>query len=70
MKRFGDVDVYEPCNYVSSVAYYRAAVRVCDYTGWKLSKEYMREVKRSFAHLAFASAIDHASHTELGTLMH
>jgi hypothetical protein len=27
---FGDVKIYEPCNYASNVAYYRAAVRICE----------------------------------------
>jgi hypothetical protein len=26
--------IYEPCNYVSNVAYYRSATRICDYPDW------------------------------------
>jgi len=29
--KFGEIDIYEPCNYVSNVAYYRAATRICEY---------------------------------------
>lgn len=28
--------VYEPCNYVSNVAYYRSATRICDYPDWSI----------------------------------
>ena len=69
MKKFGEVDVYEPCNYASSFSYYRAVMRVCDYTGWHLDKTFMKEVKRSFTNLGFGSSLMHASHTELGNLM-
>jgi len=66
MKKFGDVDVYEPCNYSSSVSFYRGVTRVCDYTGWNLDETYMKEVKRSFANLAFGRALKHSSHSDLG----
>ena len=33
---FGDVKIYEPCNYASNVAYYRSAVRICEKTDWNL----------------------------------
>lgn len=69
-KQFGDVLVYEPCNYVSNVAYYRAVMRICDYEEWKLDKSFMREIKRSFSVLAFGSALDHASHTDFGNEFH
>ena len=28
--------IYEPCNYVSNVAYYHSALRVCDYPDWSI----------------------------------
>ena len=66
MRKFGEVEVYEPCNYASSVSYYRAVTRVCDYLGWNLDITFMKEVKRSFANLAFGRALKHSSHSELG----
>jgi hypothetical protein len=66
MKKFRIVDVYEPCNYVSSVSYYKGVTRICDYMGWKLDVTFMKEIKRSFANLAFGRALKHASHSELG----
>ena len=69
MKQFGDVDVYEPCNYSSTVSFYRGVTRVCDYTGWNLDQTFLKEIKRSFANMGFAKALKHSSHTELGNLM-
>ena len=45
---FGDdqMIVYEPCNYVSNVAYFRSVTRICDYPNWTLSNDYVREFKR------------------------
>jgi hypothetical protein len=65
---FGDDNmiVYEPCNYVSNVAYYRSATRICDYPNWTLPNEYILEFKRGFTTLAMGSAMWHASHTALG----
>ena len=60
--------VYEPCNYVSNVAYYRSVTRICDYPDWALSMDYIKEFKREFATLAMGSAMYHASHTNLGNL--
>ena len=31
---FGDVKIFEPCNYASNIAYYRAATRLCDNEDW------------------------------------
>lgn len=58
--------IYEPCNYVSNVAYYRSATRICDYPLWTLSDDYIREFKRGFVTLAMGSAMWHGSHTALG----
>ena len=39
---FGDekMIIYEPCNYVSNVAYYHSATRVCDYPVWTSDTEH------------------------------
>jgi len=58
--------VYEPCNYVSNVAYYRSATRICSYPEWSLNEEYRRELKRGFYILSMGSAFWHGSHTYLG----
>jgi len=58
--------VHEPCNYVSNLAYYHSATRVCDYPDWSLPVEYRRELKRGFMVLTMGSAMWHGSHTYLG----
>ena len=37
---FGDEEmiIYEPCNYVSNVAYYHSATRICDYPIWSINE--------------------------------
>lgn len=65
---FGDLGmiIHEPCNYVSNVAYYHAASRLCEYPDWSLNDEYKRELKRGFLILTMGSAFWHGSHTYLG----
>jgi len=58
--------IYEPCNYVSNVAYYRSATRVCDYPDWSIDTDQIKGLKRSFATLAMGSAMWHGSHTYVG----
>ena len=58
--------IYEPCNYVSNVAYYHSATRICDYPDWTFEEDYRREFKRGFLILTMGSAMWHGSHTYLG----
>lgn len=58
--------IYEPCNYVSNVAYYHSATRVCDYPDWSSDTLHQVALKRSFATLAMGSAFWHGSHTQVG----
>lgn len=56
----------EPCNYASNIAYYHAALRVCDYPKWAFNSTQVRDIKRGFVTLAAGSAFMHGSHTNLG----
>jgi hypothetical protein len=58
--------IYEDCNYVSNVAYYRSATRICDYPAWSVDSEQQKGLKRSFTTLAMGSAMWHGSHTYVG----
>jgi hypothetical protein len=58
--------IYEPCNYVSNVAYYRSATRICDYPDWSVPDDQINAQKRGFATLAMGSSMWHASHTYVG----
>lgn len=66
-RMFGDIRIYQPCNYVSNVAFYRSVTRICEYN-WTIDKTYVRELKRAFANLAAGSAHMHGSHTSLGAI--
>ena len=61
-----EMKIYEPCNYVSNVAYYRSVTRICDYPEWSTSSTYQRAMKRNFATLAIGSAFWHGSYTSVG----
>jgi hypothetical protein len=63
---FGDVLIHEPCNYVSNIAYYRAATRICDNENWHIDDQKTNAVKRGFLALAVGSSFWHGSHTYVG----
>ena len=56
----------EPCNYVSNVAYYHSATRICQYPEWFSGEESALALKRSYASLALGSAFWHGSYTAVG----
>ena len=58
--------IYETCNYVSNIAYYHGACRLCDYPNWTIGDDYVNAMKRGFSTLAFGSAFMHGAHTSLG----
>ena len=63
------IKVYEPCNYVSNIAFYRAANEVCQFQWQTLNVEQQMNVKRSMVLLAFSSSFWHASRTRLAGWM-
>lgn len=66
-----DVDaigIYEPCNSVSNLAYYRTAMGVCDHKGWFMPKESQGALIQAYVHLAMGSFFWHGSHTFLGNV--
>lgn len=58
--------MYEPCNYVSNIAYYHSTTRMCSYPDFQSGVEYQKALKRSFASLAVGSAMFHGSFTYVG----
>ena len=67
-KEMGGILMYEPCNYVSNVAYYHSMMRVCEYPMWNANSTLKQAYKRGFAILAAGSSHMHGSHTMLGTV--
>jgi len=61
------MEIMEPCNYVSNVAYYHATTRICDYPNWSIENEQITAQKRGFATLAMGSSFWHGSRTFAGS---
>ena len=65
---FGDekMKVYEPCNYVSNLAFYHSVTEICEKTDWSMDIDSVRAQKRSFAQLALGSAFHHMALVRAG----
>ena len=60
------MDIWEPCNYISNLAYDRLAVEMCLQQSWALSPHTVSKIAQAFAINTFASAFMHGSDTNLG----
>ena len=60
------MDIWEPCNYISNLAYDRLAVEMCLQQSWALSPHTVSKIAQAFAINTFASAFMHGSDTHLG----
>ena len=58
--------IWEPCNYVSNLAYDRLVVELCTQTDWVMELTTLNSIRQSFAILTFASSFMHGSETRLG----
>ena len=57
--------IYEPCNYVSNVAYYRVFTSIADHSHWHIDSDNLEALLGAFATLSFGSAFYHASRSYL-----
>ena len=60
--------IWEPCNYVSNLAYDRLVVEICNQQDWTLGKSDVRRIAEAFALVTFGSAFMHGSETDLGEI--
>ena len=60
------MDIWEPCNYISNLAYDRLMVEMCLQQNWTLSQSTVSKIAQAFAINTFASAFMHGSDTNLG----
>jgi len=60
--------IYEPCNYVSNVAYYHISTQMCDQKTWNFEESTVEAMIQGFSALAYGSAFWHGSRTKLGNL--
>ena len=61
-----EMAIWEPCNYVSNLAYDRLVVELCTQTDWVMELSTLNNIRQTFAILTFASSFMHGSETHLG----
>ena len=66
---FGEekMEIYEPCNYASNVAYFHASTRICDYPDFSIEPDNQNALKQAFTTLTMGSAFWHGSQTYVGS---
>ena len=60
--------IWEPCNYVSNLAYDRLVVEICNQQDWTLDKLDVRRIAEAYSLITFGSTFFHGSETKLGML--
>ena len=61
--------IWEPCNYVSNLAYDRLVVEICKQEDWTLGEYDVRRIAEAFSLVTFGSSFMHGSgETILGQL--
>ena len=58
--------IWEPCKFVSNLAYDRLVVELCNQSEWTLSQEAIRKIAEAYAILTFGSSFWHGTETHLG----
>merc|ERR1719192_1416934 len=62
-----EMAIWEPCNYVSNLAYDRLVVEMCNQDNWILgTMEVKKKIAEAFALVTFGSSFMHGSETLLG----
>jgi len=60
------MDIWEPCNYASNLAYDRLMFEMCLQEDWAFSPQTVANISQAFALITYGSAFMHGSNTELG----
>lgn len=63
-----EMAIWEPCNYVSNLAYDRLVLELCRQDGWTLGQMDVRRIAEAFAIVTFGSGFFHGSETCLGKI--
>jgi len=61
-----EMAIWEPCNYVSNLAYDRLVVEMCNQEDWTLGEIDVKRIAEAFALVTFGSSFFHGSETHLG----
>jgi len=66
IEKYGNMPVWEPCNYASNIAYYHTVIEHCAKKTWSMSKDSMNTIIKSYASLGAGSSFMHMSETNVG----
>jgi len=61
-----EMAIWEPCNYVSNLAYDRLVLEMCNQENWTLGPMDVQRIAEAFAIVTFGSSFMHGSETRLG----
>ena len=61
-----EMDIWEPCNYASNLAYDRLMVEMCLQQDWAFDSHTVSKIAQAFSVNTFGSAFMHGSNTHLG----
>ena len=53
---YAGMAIWEPCNFVSNLAYDRLVVELCNQSDWTLSEEAIKKIAEAYAILTFGSS--------------
>merc|ERR1712038_744651 len=66
VQEYGQMPIWEPCNYASNLAYYHTVTEICAKEEWNVPLDDVKAMAKTFAILAQGSAFWHGSETENG----
>ena len=65
-QEYGNMPIFEPCNYASNIAYYHTVTEICGRQDWNVPDEQVTAMASTFAILGQGSAFWHGSETNNG----
>jgi len=66
IEKYGNMPVWEPCNYASNIAYYHTVIEHCAKETWSMSSASVNTIIKSYASLGAGSSFMHMSETIVG----
>ena len=62
VQEYGNMPIWEPCNYASNMAYYHSFLEICNKNhSWSFTTKSRNGIGKAFSFMAFASSFYHAS---------
>ena len=70
VQQYGNMSIWEPCNYASNLAYYHSFLETCSKNhNWSFPIKSKNAICKTFALLGFASSFFHATQTDNGGIV-